>query len=85
MVRQFLPRLTRIRSRRYLFISLRKSHLPLKLFTVCPQEKSSHKKKHAYLTDSEYCTCLLKMLLPVGICHRVDIYRLVKRLASSFC
>ena len=32
----------------------------LKLSTVCPQEKSSHKKIHAYLTDSEYFTCLLK-------------------------
>ena len=32
----------------------------LKLSTVCPKEKSSHKKNHAYLTDSEYFTCLLK-------------------------
>ena len=32
----------------------------LKLSTSCPQEKSSHKKNHAYLTDSEYFTCLLK-------------------------
>ena len=32
----------------------------LKLSTACPQEKSSHKKNHAYLTDSEYFTCLLK-------------------------
>ena len=66
MVQQFLSRLARIRPRQYLFISLRKSHLPLKLFTACPQQKSSHKKNHAYLTDSEYFTCKLKMLLPAA-------------------
>ena len=40
MVQQFLPHLTRIRSRQCLFISLRKSYLPLKLSTASPQEKS---------------------------------------------
>ena len=57
MVQQFLSCLPRIRSRKYLFISSRKSYLPLKLSPVCPQEKSSRKKNHA---DSEYFTCLLK-------------------------
>ena len=37
-----------------------KNFLPLKLSTACPQEQSSHKKNYAYLTDSEYSTCLLK-------------------------
>ena len=32
----------------------------LKLSAVCSNEKSSHKKNHAYLTDSEYFACLLK-------------------------
>ena len=76
----FLLCLPRIMSRQYLFISSRKRYLSLKLSTVCPQEKSSHKKNHA---DSEYSTCLLKNVLTCSICHRVDIYRIVKRLASS--
>ena len=37
-----------------------KNFLPLNLSIACPQEKSSHKKNYAYLTDSEYFTCLLK-------------------------
>ena len=49
--------LPRIRSRQYLFISQRKSYFPLKLSTASPQEKSSHKKNHAY---PEYFTCSLK-------------------------
>ena len=57
VVQQFLSCLPRIRPGHYLFISSRKSYLPLKLSTVCPQEKSSHKKNHG---DSEYFTCLLK-------------------------
>ena len=39
---------------------IRKSFLPFKLYTIYPQEKSSHKKYHVYLTDSQYSTCLLK-------------------------
>ena len=63
MVQQFLSRLPRIRSRQYLVISSRKRYLPLKLSTACPKEKSTHKQNHAHLTDSEYCTCLLKKIL----------------------
>ena len=67
MVQQFLSHLPKIRSRQYLFISSRKSYIPLKLFTACLQGKSSHKKNHPYLTDSKYFTCLLiKILLPVA-------------------
>ena len=40
--------------------SSRKSVPLLKLSIACPQEKSSHKKNHAYLTGSEYFTSLLK-------------------------
>ena len=47
--------------------------LDLKLSIACPQEKSNHKKNNACLNDSQYC-----------ICHKVDIYRLAKRLVS-FC
>ena len=39
---------------------IKKNLLPLRSSTICPQEKSNHKKNHAYLTDSEYFTCLLK-------------------------
>ena len=52
MVQQFLSCLARIRSRQYLFISSRKSYLPFKSFTACLQEKSSHKKNHAYLIQN---------------------------------
>ena len=38
----------------------RKSFPSLNLSNACPEEKSSHKKNHAYLTDSECFTCLLK-------------------------
>ena len=53
LVQQLLSRITRIRSssRQYLFISAGKSVLFLKLSATCPQEKSTHKKDHAYLTD----------------------------------
>ena len=42
MVQQFLPRLPRIRARKYLFISSRKNLLPLKLSTYLlpPHEKN---------------------------------------------
>ena len=42
---------------------------------------SNHKENHAYLTDSQFATCLLKKqsrLKPL-------LHRLVKRLLSSFC
>ena len=85
LVQHFLSRLPRIRSRQYRFISSGKSVLPIKLSTAYPQEKSSQTTNHAYLTDSEYFTCLLKKHSCLyGIWHRVDIYRFVKRLAS-FC
>ena len=47
----------------------------------------THKKKnHTYLTDSQYSTFVLKKCsLSYNICHRVDIYKLVKCLASSIC
>ena len=73
MVQKFLSRLLRIKSRQYLFIWSGKSFHPLKLSTSCPQEKSNHKKNHAYLTDSEYSTCFLKKR------------SCLKHLASSFC
>ena len=73
MVQKFLSRLLRIMSRQYLFIWSGKSFHPLKLSTSCPQEKSNHKKNHAYLTDSEYSTCFLKK------------HSCLKHLASSFC
>ena len=54
LMQQFLSRLLRTWSRRYLLISSGK------ISTACPQEKSSLKKNHADLTDLEYFTCLLK-------------------------
>ena len=60
LVQQLLSLLSKTRSRQYLIISSGKSVLLLKLSRACPQEKSSHKKNHAYLTDSKYFTCLLK-------------------------
>ena len=82
MVQQLLSCLPRIRSKQYLFILSRKSYLPLKLSAAYPQEKSSHKKNHAYLTDSEYFTWLLKKYSYLQ--NRLDISGLVKHLASSF-
>ena len=38
----------------------RKTLPPFKLNTTYPQEKSNHSKNHAYLTDSQYSTYLLK-------------------------
>ena len=58
LVQQLVSSLPRIRSRQYWFISSGKSVLPIKLSTAYPQEKSSQKKNYAYLTDSEYFTCL---------------------------
>ena len=58
LVQQLLSHLARIWSRQYLFISSGISVLLLKLSTTCLQEKSSHKKDHAYLTDQEYFTLL---------------------------
>ena len=86
MVQQFLPRLPRIRARKYVYFIKKKfaSSQAIYLSTVSPREKSNPKKNHAYLTDSEYFTCLWKNALTCSICHRVDIYRLVKRLTSSF-
>ena len=52
LVQQLVSSLPRIRSRQYRFISSGKSVLPIKLSTAYPQEKSSQKKKYAYLTDS---------------------------------
>ena len=67
LLQQPLSRSTRIRSssRQYLFISSGKSVLLLRLSATCPQEKSSHKKDHTYLTE-EYFTCLLKNLSQSG-------------------
>ena len=40
--------------------SIGKNFLPLKPSTAYPQEIYNHKKKYAYLTDSQCSTCLLK-------------------------
>ena len=86
MIQQFLSRLPKIGSRWFLFIWSGKSSLIFKLFTTYPQEKSNHKKNHAYLDDLQYSTCFLKKQShSYSICHRVDIHRLAKRLISSFC
>ena len=60
MVQQFLSRLVRIRSRRFLYFWSIKIFLPFKLLTAHPQEKSKHKKNHAYLSDLQDSPCLLK-------------------------
>ena len=60
MMQQFLSRLTKIRSRRPLFIWSEKSLLSFNLFTAYTQKKSNHKKYHASLFDSQYLRCLLK-------------------------
>ena len=41
---------------------------------------STHKKNHAYLSDSHG---YWRSTLAYNICHRVDVYRFIKRLASS--
>ena len=74
---------TKNKSRQFLFVWSEKRFLPFKLYTNYSQEKSNYKESHAYLTDSQYSTCLLKNLA-YSICHRVEIYRPVTRLTSSF-
>ena len=51
LVQKFLSGLPRIRSRQYLFTSSRKSSLPLKLSTACPQEKSSRPQEKSSLPN----------------------------------
>ena len=72
MVQQLLSYLPRIRSGWFLFIRSGKSSLPFNVFTIYPK-KCNHKKNHTYFN------------LVYSICHRVDIYKLVKLLTSSFC
>ena len=72
MVQQSLSRLQRIRSRWFLLFS--KEKVPFLLIYLLPtHKKCNHKKNHNYLN------------LVYSICHRVDIYRLVKLLTFSFC
>ena len=66
------------------FLFLWKKYVPFKLLTTYSKEKSNHKNNKVYLTDSQYSTCLLKNNLAYSICHRVKVYRLVKRLPFSF-
>ena len=68
MVQQFLPWLPRIRSRWFLIIRSGKSSLP---FNDQPTKVCNHKKNRAYPN------------LVNSICHRVDLYRLVKLLTST--
>ena len=82
MVQQFLSRLPRFKSRRYLLIWPGKSFLPFKLSTNCLQGVSNHKKRHAYLIQN-IPHPYWRNTLAYNICHRVVIYRLWNRLASS--
>ena len=71
VVQQVLSRLLRISSRWFLFIQSGEISLPFNLFN--PQKPCNHKKNHACLN------------LVYSICHRLDLYRVVKLLTSSFC
>ena len=78
VVQQFLACLLRIRSRQYLFISSRKSYRPLQLSTAYSQEKLVTRKILLIENISRACQ---KNLPTCSIYHRVDIQRLLKRLA----
>ena len=70
-VQQFLSRLPRIRFRWFLSFDQKKVYFLL-IYWLLSAKKSNHKKYHAYLN------------LVYSICHRFDIYRLVKLLTSTF-
>ena len=72
MVQQFLSRVPGIRPRQFLFIWSEKNFL-LKLYTTYPQKKPNHKKSHAYLTNAQYSTCLLKNCLHLHHCQSGDL------------
>ena len=78
IVQQFLSLLPKIRSMPILFIWSGKCCCLLKFFTTYPHEKSNHNKSHAYLSNSQCLTCLLKKH------SRIQQIKFYKKLAKNW-